>query len=168
MIPARTPRPNRRPISAPTARGIRNRSSLVATAERGIAIKTVIMIATRSVASCSKRSPRTTNPKASRTAREAGCRRPDTSTVSLRLALALGCPLVVEPGGAAFALRALLGLGRASFALLGRLRVLLGAFALASCNAMGDLGGAAFALRALLGLGRASFALLGQSRVLLG
>ena len=38
---------------------------------------------------------------------------------SVELALALGRPLVVEPGGAAFALRTLLSLGGTPFALLG-------------------------------------------------
>jgi hypothetical protein len=43
--------------------------------------------------------------------------------------IALGCPLVVEPRGAAFALRPLLGLGSEAFALLGLPRMLLREFA---------------------------------------
>ena len=73
----------------------------------------------------------------------------------------------MEPGGAAFALRALLGLGSEPFALLGLLRVLLRAFALTLGLVVPAPDGAAFALRALLGLGSEPFALLRRLRLLL-
>jgi hypothetical protein len=84
----------------------------------------------------------------------------------LGVALALGRLLVVEPGEFAFALRPLLGLSREAVALLGRLRLLLGEFALTPGLVIVDLGDAAFAFRPLLSLSSAAFALLGRLSVL--